>query len=176
MVKTNGRGKLSKIMYPLLMTAAMFVAYLGLHFVMPYFFKGYFAPLNKSAWRSLFYIGIVSFVANGISIAINDPELGNRVLHAFGGGFLAFMTCYLVVKDSRLAIYRFQFFLFAFMAVISLGVANEIMEYFGQNYAGQLFAPNINDTWLDLISNCVGALIAAVCFVPLVKSASPSLK
>ncbi len=54
-------------------------------------------------------------------------ELSNRVLHVFGGGFLAFLICFLAALDSRVRIRRFQFFLFSFLIVIALGVANEIL-------------------------------------------------
>jgi hypothetical protein len=30
------------------------------------------------------------------------------------------------------------------------------------------FAGNVNDTWLDLLSNVVGALLSAACFVPFI--------
>jgi hypothetical protein len=99
----------------------------------------------------------------------NYPEFSNRVLHAYGGGFMAFLVCFLVVRDSKLSLTKFQFFIFSFLIVAALGVANEILEFFLQNYAGMIFSSHINDTWYDLMSNTIGSLIATVCFVPCIK-------
>ena len=52
---------------------------------------------------------------------------------------------------------------------MSLGVANEIMEFILQNYAGFTFSTSINDTWYDLTSNVVGSIISALCFLPFIQ-------
>ncbi|MFA5829637.1 MAG: hypothetical protein WC843_04030 [Candidatus Gracilibacteria bacterium] len=156
-------------MYLLLLTIAMCLAYVVLYFLFSFFFKNKFTPITGKSFISIFLIIIVSFIAYTASFGVADPELGNRIMHMFGGGFLAFMVCFLVVKDSKLAINKFQFFIFSFLIVIALGVANEIAEFFLQNFAYLRFSSSINDTWLDLISNVIGALIAAVCFVPFLK-------
>jgi hypothetical protein len=101
-----------------------------------------------------------------VSFRVTDWELGNRLLHIFGGGFLSFLICFFAVKDSELSISSFQFFSFSFLLVITLGVGNEILEFFLQNYAHFSFAQNVNDTWLDLISNAFGAIIAMACLTP----------
>lgn len=156
-------------MYLLLITVAMCLAYVVLYFLFSFFFKNKFTPITGKSFISIFLIIIVSFIAYTASLGVADPELGNRIMHMFGGGFLAFMVCFLVAKDSKLAINKFQFFIFSFLIVIALGVANEIAEFFLQNFAYLRFSSSINDTWLDLISNVIGALIAAVCFVPFLK-------
>ncbi|MBM3204789.1 hypothetical protein FJZ48_02295 [Candidatus Uhrbacteria bacterium] len=79
---------------------------------------------------------------------------------------MAYMVCFIAAKDSRVSISKFSFFVFSVLIVTGLGVANEIIEFIGQNYFHYLFAPHINDTWLDLISNTVGIAVGSACFVP----------
>lgn len=133
------------------------------------FFQNRLSPLNPRAFSSIALIAVTISVIFLASLSVPDEELGNRLLHAFGGGFLAFLICFLVVRDSGLKITRFQFCTFSLLIVTFLGAANEITEFFLQNYLGFHFADTINDTWLDLISNMVGALIGSVCFVPFIK-------
>ncbi len=158
-------------MYLLLITFGMCLTYICLFFLFSFFFKNTITPLNRTFLYSFFYIIIFSFIVFSISFGIPNHELGNRILHTFGGGFLSFFVCFLVVKDSNLQIRRFQFFVFSFLIAMSLGIFNEIIEFFLQNYAHIIFAITPHDTWLDLMSNCLGALIASICFVPFVKNA-----
>lgn len=130
--------------------------------------------MHRGAFYSLVYIVICISLIFTISLGVPDRGFGNRLLHAFGGGFLSFLICFLVVRDSGLKITRLQFFIFSLFVVTFLGVTNEIAEFFLQNYLAFHFADTINDTWLDLISNTVGALIGSVCFVPFIKSAKSS--
>jgi hypothetical protein len=118
-------------------------------------------------------VGVIvalSFFGYFVAFAIQDQELSNRFLHAFGGGFLGFLTCFLAAKDSSVVINKFQFFIFSVLIVIALGVANEILEFLLQNYVGIVFATSVNDTWLDLISNTIGIFIASAIFIPLVRN------
>lgn len=157
-------------MYLFLIALALCGAYGALFFFFPLFFRGAASPLNRRALHSVAYIAVAVSLIFVVSLSVPDRELGNRILHAFGGGFLSFMICFLAVRDSGLKITRFQFFVFSLFIVTFLGVTNEITEFFLQNYLGFHFADTINDTWLDLLSNTVGALIASVCFVPFIKS------
>jgi hypothetical protein len=113
-------------------------------------------------------IGVLSIVSYWISFLIPDVQFSNRFLHAFGGGFLGFLVCFLAVKDNNLKIDRFRFFVFSFLIVIALGVANELMEFILQTYTHFIFSPTSTDTWLDLASNLVGIILAAAIFVPFV--------
>lgn len=156
-------------MYVFLVALGYCVAYLFLFFLYPLFFKNIVSTVT---WRSLYSVAYVIFLYIFISLIstnISDVDLSNRILHIFGGGFLSFFVCFLVVKDTGLRITKFRFFTFSFLIVVALGVGNEIFEYFLQNYSSLSFAKTANDTWMDLISNCVGALIAAACFVPFIK-------
>lgn len=155
--------------YLLSITFAMCCAYAVLFFVFPLFFQNKMPILNPKSIYSIFYIILFSIVTYLVSGSIANPALSNRILHIFGGGFLAFLTCFLVAKDSKLQISKFQFFLFSFLIVIGLGVANEILEFFLQNYLHYIFSQSVNDTWLDLMSNVAGAVIASICLVPFIK-------
>ena len=149
--------------------SAYTLAYVGLFFLFPIFFQQTRQRLSIRSVYSMLGILVVCVLFFNISNIMPDEQLGNRVLHAMAGGFTAFFLCYRAACDSKVAITKFQFFVFSALMVTTLGVGNEIAEFVGQNYAGIIFAPSINDTWLDLISNTVGILLGALCFVPLFK-------
>ncbi len=58
--------------------------------------------------------------------------------------------------------------------VMTLGVGNEIIEFLLHNYTGLQFSTAINDTWLDLVSNTVGAVLAGILLSKLIKEHSRS--
>src|SRR3989344_3443372 len=153
-------------MYFLLVAIAQCFAYFILWWLFGSFFGQPTTLVTKRTIYSLLIIFVSSALGISLSLSINDPEWSNRIMHALGGGFLSFLVCFLVVKDSQLKISRWQFFVFSFLIVSTLGVANEILEFFWQNYGHGLFATHINDTWLDLISNLVGILAASAVLVP----------
>jgi hypothetical protein len=156
-------------MYLIFLAVGMCVAYVALFFLFPTFFGHARPRLTGRSVYSIIYILILCLVIFSVSVAVPDP-LGNRLLHTFGGGFLAFIVCFLVWRDSRTPINRFQFWLLSFLIVIALGVANELVEFTLQNYFHLVFAESINDTWLDLASNTIGALLASTCLIPFVKN------
>lgn len=158
-------------MYFFLMVSGFCLVYGFLYVLFPLFFRGHFAALTKRSVLSIVCIVLIWIAVWHISGQISDLDWSNRFLHVFGGGFLSFLVCFLVVADSKLAIGKFRFFVFSFLIVLSLGVANEILEYFLQEFTSLSFANTANDTWMDLISNAVGALIAGVGLVPFVRSA-----
>ena len=143
--------------------------YLVLYFLVPSFFGFTIKQFNKNYVRSLMLIITTSIIGFAIAFSVTDSELSNRILHGFGGGFVSFFACFLVVKDTSLNLSRLQFFILSFMMVATLGVANEIIECVLQYYGNLSFAATIYDTWYDLISNTIGSLIAAVIFVPLIR-------
>jgi hypothetical protein len=114
-------------------------------------------------------------VAYTISDTIPDIWWGNRFLHAVGGGALCVIICFLVVRDNDVKIGRFQFLVFSAMVVTTLGVGNEILEYYAQTYFDIIAASTIDDTWLDLISNTVGIGITAALLTPLIGRTNHSM-
>ena len=160
-------------MYLLFLLCAMCSAYFGLTYLFWGFFEDKLPPAFRR--RSLYSIlGISVFmliVFTGVYLMPSmDLGIGNRILHACGGGFLAYVVCFLVVRDSGLRISRFRFFIFTFLVVTALGVANEMLEFQLQSTTSLIFSPTPTDTWLDLASNLVGSLIAAVLINFLLKS------
>jgi len=156
-------------MYLLALIVPFCLAYFILGAIFSLFFDGKLPSfsLSKSA-RSL--LVIVSFALGVFAIisSVSDPELGNRIEHALGGGALASLICFLAVKDTRVSIGRFQFFVFVALIVTSLGVLNEIVEFFLQTHTRIIFSGNALDTWRDLSSNTAGIALALAALSPFV--------
>ena len=144
------------------------LAYIGLLFFFPLFFQQSLPKLNVRSLYSVLGICAVWIFFFAISeiVGVSFEEWGNRILHAMAGGFTALLMCYVALRDSKVVITRFQFTILSFLLVTALGVGNEIAEFFGQYYTDLVFAPTINDTWLDLISNTVGALLGIAVSMP----------
>ncbi len=158
-------------MYVLVVASGLSLMYFMLSYCLALFFEWerprFTVAKSARAISQIFLVAVVVMIAMN---SVDDRQIANRIEHAFGGGFLAFMVCYLVARDIGRPMTRFQFFVLAFLVVTAFGVANEILEFFVQEYFGIVLAKNLNDTWLDLISNTIGAFIGAVCFVPLLRS------
>ncbi len=157
-------------MYLVFMTFSLCLTYFVLFYFSPLFFNTSAVKISAKSLRSIAVIVLLSTLGYLIAFNIPDLELSNRFLHAFGGGFMAFLVCFLAIKDSKLPINKFQFFVFSILIVVTLGVANEVLEFFLQNYFDVKASSNINDTWLDLISNIVGAALAGICFTQLINT------
>lgn len=147
------------------------LTYAVLFFLFPLFFANRLArptPRSAASLAMIFAALLAVFIVVG-AIHDHDRVLANRVLHALGGGFLSFFICWLVVRDTRLVIGRFQFLLFSTLIVTTLGVGNEILEFFFAIYLRVNFQSDGFDTWLDLISNAVGTGFGALVFAPLLR-------
>lgn len=174
-------------MFLIAITVGLCMAYFAIRVLFGVFFGIKLSrPSNSSAGRkamvralrSICLIFAFSVIGYVIALNIPDAETGNRILHGFGGGFMAFFVCFLAAKDLRadaisrglgggvVGPNRFQFFVLSVLLVAALGIGNEIMEFLFQNHTKLIFAVGVNDTWLDLISNLIGSVIAAICFVP----------
>jgi len=158
------------MIYLLTITLGLCSCYFALFLILPLLFQKEIGKINKRSFFSVFIIVGLSLFVYYLNFIIPDFEIANRVLHAFGGGFLASLVCFLVVKDGKFSITKFQFFIFTLLLVTFLGVMNEIAEFFLQNYTSMIMAKNINDTWLDLISNLFGITIAGVSFIPFINN------
>lgn len=153
-------------MYLTFITLALCVGYFILLKLFPLFFTQKNISQRRSPWFPLAYIVIFSALVYAANFSIPDPELANRILHIFGGGFLAFSVCFFAARDSGVSISKFQFFLFSALIVLALGIANELLEFFLQEYAGIISSTSVTDTWFDLASNTIGIILASMCFVP----------
>ncbi len=157
-------------MYLFAIAIGLCCVYIGLLFFFPYFFGQKNGGITRGSIISFGLLFLLSITAYWIAYSIPDPVLGNRVLHSLGGGFSAFIACWLAIRDSEIRIDRVRFVILSILIVSCLGIANEIMEFMLQSITGVVYADSINDTWLDLISNTVGIVVAAVIFVPFIKS------
>ncbi|PCI29862.1 hypothetical protein COB52_02065 [Candidatus Kaiserbacteria bacterium] len=63
-----------------------------------------FLTEEKINFRYLFLIATLSFSFSTISIFFPELELGNRIQHAVGGGFLVVLMLFLVVRNAKLDI------------------------------------------------------------------------
>jgi hypothetical protein len=151
-----------------LLVVAFSISYFVLLFLFPYFFENRLLGTVSlvAAARSLFIMFALVLVGYIVVFSISDPVLANRFQHGFCGGFLTFLLCFVAARDSSVNINRFQFFIFSVLVVTTLGVGNEILEYFLHNYTSLVMTTYINDTWLDLISNTVGVLLAGTILTP----------
>lgn len=120
------------------------------------FFKGTLISLRNVSFRSIAFIVAACFGVFAILMLTPDLILRNRLQHGLGGGFIAFLVCFFAAQDSKVRMTRFQFIALSILIVTSLGAANEILEFYLQNYLGLTMATTLNDTWLDLISNTIG--------------------
>ena len=154
----------------IVITIGLCITYFALIYTLGYFFENRFPKIPKRAPLSVALIFIMSMASYQIAFAFSNPDLSNRVLHGLGGGFVAFLVCFLAARDIGLKINRFQFFFISFLLVAFLGVANEILECILQVSFNLQFAPSIRDTWYDLISNTIGTLTAALISVPFFKN------
>ena len=143
------------------------IVYSALLVMLPHFFNVRRKWQIYFSWRSISLIAFCGLLTQAAIFANPDPTIDNRILHLLGGGFLALLLCYLAERDEKLPINRSQFIILNFSLAMTLGVANEILEFLLQNYAGLSISTSINDTWLDLISNACGAAMACFLFLNL---------
>jgi len=147
----------------------MAVSYVVMFFLIPFLFTNKTPSSKNLSAGSIIFILFSSFASYLLADLFPSEFWGNRFLHTFGGGFLAYLTCYLATKDSKVHIRRAQFFVLSFLVVIALGNVNEVFEFILHNTTNIVFAETINDTWLDLCCNIIGALVAALIFTPNIK-------
>lgn len=145
----------------------LLICYIISYFLFAYFlqifFKGKFLKTNFSVFDvAIFSFVFIFFIY--ISNFLIEWEFGNRIQHAFGWGFTIVMILFFSLKASQIKITKIQFFFLSFFIASTFWVFNEMIEFLGQNYLNMLFAPNINDIWLDLYANEFGILIWSFVF------------
>lgn len=145
--------------------AAITVGMVVIYSVLYVGFQKIFAQKYKSFSRkSLFSIVILTILSIATYyISFNffiDPVLGNRFLHAFGGGFILFLVVHAALQDAGIILKRSIVFIAGLMLVTLLGLFNEVLEAFLQQRVDFVFSPSLTDTLLDLVSNTVGFLLA----------------
>ena len=126
-------------MYLLLISFSLCITYYFLRWLFPLFFTRLKHYDVRPGYTSIVMIFCLSLLGYVVTYSIDDPELQNRFLHGFGGGFMAMYTCYLAAKDVGINITRVQFLIFSILVVGNLGIANEILEFVLQSITGITF-------------------------------------
>lgn len=142
--------------YLLGITFGMCVLYTATSF----FLAKSFIKVSKKSLLTIFFLSCFFYFIS--YFVIKDEILGNRFLHAFGGGFMAFFTTLLVLKDNKVVLSKRLLLILGFAIVLTFGLLNEVIELFLQNHTSYLFAQSREDTLLDLTSNTIGFLILFV--------------
>lgn len=145
------------------LAVASVFAYFIFTFLFQKFFENKFSRPRFSFWHIAISLGFF-MLCMILMHEIPDPELSNRFQHAFGGGTAVMIVIFCSYLASGVKTTRFQFFIFSFLLASFCGIANELVEYIAQNYMNLMFAPDPNDTWLDLYANTFGILIGNIIF------------
>lgn len=148
-------------LYLVLITVGMIVVYSVLYVLFQKLFTTKYRGFSRASIVSICTLTILSVLAYYISFNFfSDPVLGNRFLHAFGGGFVLFLVINAALEDAKIRLGRLVLFVVGFMIVTLLGLFNEVLEAFLQQHVDFVFAPNLTDTLLDLVSNTIGFVVA----------------
>lgn len=137
------------------------IAYVAVSFLSALFFSGKLPRFGRESVRSIVILAVLIAAVFAVVAFIPDVDLGNRFQHAVGGGVLGVVLCFLVFRDQRIRVKRFQFFVWCVLIVMALGVGNELFEFLAQSFSTMIFADNPLDTWRDLASNMAGIAVAA---------------
>lgn len=154
----------------------LMVAALGLglaYFPVSFILARLFASNKTHSWKKLMFSFVIIMVSSLLisAISLTVPHgLDNRFLHAFGGGFMAVLVCFISFKNHDFKMSRFQFAIMAILLGMAFGTANEMFEFFLQSNFGLVANASLNDTWLDLASNTVGMFIALPLLLPFVRT------
>ncbi len=148
------------IIFIFVVTIVYTITYLFFLITLPKFFIDKLGSIQNINFRSVFLSILITLGSLILGLSISDVELGNRIQHAIGGGFVIFIIYLLALKDSGLLINKIQKYVLGFLIVTTLGVFNEILEFTMQEFTGFQFTATTIDTWLDLVSNTVGILLA----------------
>lgn len=146
------------LMYPVLYT----VTYGALYVLLPLLHD---RPIPRLRWASVVSVVGIALLIQVVFIVtsqMTDRELGNRLLHMIGGGVLGFVLYARVVSDAHIPLNRLQFFVYGFLIISTLGVLNEHLEFFLQATGLRVFMWSMTDTWRDLASNSLGAVVVGL--------------
>lgn len=123
-------------------------------------------PAGQFRLRSPSAIVLFSVGSYLISFQFTNVDWGNRFLHIFGGGFAATLVVFFACRDAGLPLKRSQFIVLAILLATTFGTVNELLEFTLQRYTSLTFAESTDDTWLDLVSNTVGIILACLTLFP----------
>ncbi len=152
-------------------TAVLFVfTFLGFVALLPLFFEGEFRRVynTKKILQSLVVVFILSFALSSLTVFFPTSFWADRIQHAIGGAGVLMLTWYLALKAASISVSRPTFFVLGFLIVTTLGVGYELLEFLGEMTTSFVFQTSQYDTWLDLLSNTVGALVSGAILMQLI--------
>ncbi len=132
----------------------LFTYWLGHELNRTYTFKKY--------WKWILAAVLTGIVGTVIYNEFLPDKLGNFILHASGGVSSVFLFIYFT-KTLKIDFLNWRLttlILFAF--VTTLGVLNELAEYFFEFLGLGPFSFDSHDTWRDFVANTTGAIITWV--------------
>lgn len=130
--------------------ALVFTKYLGWELGKKYSFKKYWLWIGAA-----FITGLIG----SYTYSINYNATGNFLLHASGGASATFLFVY-VFKTLRIKFNWRLTLLLLFVFVSTLGVMNELAEYFFEILGYGTFSDDTHDTWRDFVANTTGMIVA----------------
>ncbi len=151
----------------------MYFIILAILYIFTYFFLTYFLQIFFN-WKisetkfNLFHIWIILVLYFFFIIFANsleNVELWNRIQHMFWWWFMMVVIFFFSTFASKIKLTKIQFFVLAMLITTAFWVVNELAESIFQIGKVMLFSTNIADTWLDLWSNSIWALIWSLIFV-----------
>lgn len=117
----------------------------------------------RTHWRWLagaIILGVLGYMAGHVY----DTIFGNFLLHSSGGAASTLLFIYLF-KTLRLSFNWRLTTLFLLGFVCTLGVLNELMEYFLETLGYGPFSFDPHDTWRDLLANTMGMLATWIIYL-----------
>lgn len=112
-------------------------------------------------WHWLAALVTIQVTAKLISLSLGNshPLLANIELHSVGGGVVSACAFFYLSRTFKLRVnYRLELVL-VFSLAAGMGVLNEISEFVMELLHLGIFSMDTHDTWRDLTSNSVGAIV-----------------
>ncbi len=97
-------------------------------------------------------------IIGAIIFSLNQNKFGNFLLHASGGVSSVFLYVYLI-KTLKINFNWRLATLLAFAFVSTLGVMNELAEYFLELIGIGIYSHDTHDTWRDFVANTTGVAL-----------------
>ena len=90
----------------------------------------------------------------------------DNLTHLFSGSAVAILTLYFLIYTERifrkLYMPTWLLFVFVILFMLSLGVAWELFEFFGDQLLGTMMQESLHDTVYDMIYNVIGSFISCL--------------
>lgn len=114
----------------------------------------------KKHWQWIAGAVVTGLIGSFIYNEFSPDKFGNFILHASGGVSAVLLFIYFT-KTLKISFGNWRITLVVLFAFVStLGVMNELAEYFFEFMGLGPFSFDSHDTWRDFVANTTGAAIA----------------